>query len=183
MTVWRQDPALAGRFWGQDPDALEVLIHEGEPRRTGERPELCWVRITALYGHMMFPYRPRSARAPAATDDVRWGARSVYRGTLLDQPRRLTAIERGESLLLLTVAGTPLPVQVGARYLAERARWAVAPCDRCGADHALDPPTTLARTRFGAAAEAIPVEFTTLCACGGAMTWSALAAGLLPPLD
>lgn len=77
--------------------------------------------------------------------------------------------------------GLPNPLQVTAAYLAERARWALAPCDVCGADQGFDPPSVMARTRFPQLRDGdAPVMFTAHCACGGTMALAALDAPAEP---
>ncbi len=34
-TPWRTDPALVDKLHPWYPDDLQVLVHDGEPRRTG----------------------------------------------------------------------------------------------------------------------------------------------------
>jgi len=46
--VWRVDPTLRGTFHPRFPDDLQVLVHDGEPRRTGKGTELCWLRVVAV---------------------------------------------------------------------------------------------------------------------------------------
>lgn len=54
-------------------------------------------------------------------------------------------------------------------------------CDRCGADQTLDPPTSMARTRFpDAPAGSAPLAFSALCPCGGTMLL-ALVEGIAAP--
>ncbi len=55
---WRSDPALVGKFHPSYPDHLQVLVHDGEPRRTAHQPELCWVRVVA---EELGPERPALA--------------------------------------------------------------------------------------------------------------------------
>src|SRR5262245_12826318 len=100
MAVWRSDPDLSTRFHPQYPDHLQVLLHDGEPRRTSRGPEACWVEITALHGHVRFPNMTREA---AGSDRVHWIERAVYRATLLHPTHGLTTIGEGQSLLFLVV--------------------------------------------------------------------------------
>jgi hypothetical protein len=142
---WRTDPGLRGRFHPQYPDDLQVLVHDGEPRRTGKRTEVCWVRV-----------------------DAGEGTGGLYEGTLLNQPHALATVKAGDRIRFLSGAGGKHPLYVTAEYLAERDSWEIQPCPNCGFHEALDPPTVMARTRFpDALGDAVPVMFTAHCAlCG-----------------
>jgi len=173
---WRVDPDLAGRFHPQSPDDLQVVVHDGEPRRTRRAPESCWVRVQTVDGVLRVPNLAPGGSFPPAPEAVRWIERRVYRGTLLNQPHALTETRKDGDVLFVHAPGIPHPVQVRPDYLQERPRWAFVPCDRCGADQALDPPSVMARTRFpDAPAGSVPVAFTAFCPCGGTMMVSALA--------
>jgi hypothetical protein len=177
-TPWRTDPALAGAFHPEHPDDCQVVVHDGEPRRTQRRPEACWVTTTALHAKVTLPQSPHRGAAGRQLEPqaVAWREHVVYRGVLLNQPHHL-AQRAGDGVLFLVVPGLPHPLQVSDAYLAERARWAFAPCDRCGADQALDPPSVMAATRFpGTPAGSAPVAFTAFCPCGGTMMLQALGA-------
>jgi hypothetical protein len=169
MTSWRTDPALASRFHRDFPDDLQVIVHDGEPRRTGKQPELCWARITGERARAQFPRGPHDA--PTYHDTA------VYIATLLNQPHELTTIRGGERIFLVVAEGLPHPLMVTRDYLTERAVWSVVPCNRCGAEHTLDPPTTMAETRFpGTEAGTRPIAFSAFCPCGGTMMLSLIAA-------
>jgi hypothetical protein len=174
MTSWRADPDLAARFHPEYPDDLQVMVHDGEPRRTQKGPEACWARITGVHARVWFPNTTREAQPPFTPSNVGWNERPVYWATLLNQPHHLTTIRQGQPLLILAVTGIPHPLQVTEAYLTERVRWAVVPCDRCGADQALDPPTTMARTRFPNTEGSVPVAFSAFCPCGGTMLLMAM---------
>ncbi len=147
---WRRDPALRGRFHPRFPDDLQVLVHDGEPRRTGKRTEVCWVRVGADLGP-----------APA-------GGGRLLAGVLLNQPHARTTIHAGDALRFLSAPGGAHPLLVTDAYLAERAAWELEPCPSCGLAEALDPPSVMARTRFpDLDADALPVMFTAHCAACG----------------
>lgn len=162
-TPWRTDPALVGKLHPWYPDDLQILVHDGEPRRTGRRPELCWLRIEA---HLVGPERrilaaDESAPPPAAL------SRTVYLGELLNQPHNLTSIQRGDRIRFYASAGCDHPLMVTQAYLAARAEWHIEPCRACGLCEGLDPPPVMAGTRFPDV-EALPFMFTSHCAlCGG----------------
>ena len=142
---WRSDPGLRGRFHPQYPDDLQVLVHDGEPRRTGKRTEVCWVRVDG-------------------------GEAGLYEGELLNQPHQLATVKAGERIRFLSGAGGKHPLHVTPEYLAERDGWEIQPCPSCGMKETLDPPSVMARTRFpdaGGSETAVPVMFTAHCAlCG-----------------
>jgi hypothetical protein len=101
---------------------------------------------------------------------VQWTERTVYEGTLLNQPHGLATVRQGDVIRFVHVPGIPHPLMVTEPYLQERERWAFTPCSGCGADQGLDPPTVMARTRFpDAPPGTAPVAFTAFCSCGGTM--------------
>ena len=143
---WRVDPHLRGKFHPQYPDDLQVLVHDGEPRRTGKRTELCWVRVTG---------------------EDRGHATPVYVGELLSQPHALVTVKAGERLRFIAATGCKYPLYVTEAYLDERAGWDIGACPSCGLTETLDPPSVMAATRFPDLGEAAPVTFTAHCAqCG-----------------
>lgn len=169
-TPWRSDPDLAGKLHPQHPDDVQVIVHDGEPRRTQRSPEACWVRITGTGGVLRSPLAPPGATAPPTAASARWLERTVYVGQLLNAPHQLTTLAQGAVVRFVHAPGLPHPLLITAAYEGERPRWAFTPCDRCGADQALDPPTIMARTRFpNAPAGAVPVAFAAFCPCGGTM--------------
>ncbi len=145
---WRTDPGLRGRFHPQYPDDLQVLVHDGEPRRSGKRTEVCWVRVVA------------------AVD----ADEGLYEGELLNQPHQLVTVKAGDRVRFLGRAGGKHPLYVTPEYLTERVGWDIQPCPSCGLKECLDPPSVMARTRFADATGTgteIPVMFTAHCAvCG-----------------
>lgn len=162
-TPWRTDPALVDKLHPFYPDDLQVLVHDGEPRRTGRRPELCWARIV---GHLMGPERRVLASDESAPprDPL---PRTVYTGELLNQPHNLTTIHRGDAIRFYASAGCEHPLMVTQAYLAARAEWSIEPCRGCGLCEGLDPPPVMAGTRFPGA-EATPFMFSSHCPlCGG----------------
>lgn len=156
---WRRDPALRGRWHKQFPDDLQVLVHDGEPRRTQRAAEGCWVRVDAS--------EPAPARPSASADGVAIARGAVvYVGTLLNQPHKLTTLAQGDRVRFLPDPGGRHPLLVTEAYLAERAGWTIAPCPRCGLGEGLDPPSVMAATRFPDAGGTIEA-FTAHCvACG-----------------
>jgi hypothetical protein len=142
---WRTDPGLRGKFHPQYPDDLQVLVHDGEPRRSGKRTEVCWVRVDA-------------------------GEGGRYDGALLNQPHQLATVKAGQRIRFLASPGGRHPLYVTEEYLRERSGWDIQPCPSCGMHETLDPPSVMARTRFPDAESsgvAVPVMFTAHCAlCG-----------------
>lgn len=165
---WHADPALAGHFHPEHPSDLQVLVHDGEPRRTGRGPEGCWVTVRAVHGALQIPVAPPGAQPPLTRAAVSFVARPVYAGTLLNAPHQLTTARQGDTLLFVTSPGIPHPVRVTEQYIAERSDWTITPCNQCGADQALDPPSIMAQTRFPGA-PGVPVAFSAFCPCGGTM--------------
>jgi len=159
---WRTDPALRGRFHRSFIDDVQVLVHDGEPRRSGRKTELCWVRVVAAEDG---PPRPVADGDGAALPDHRG---PVYVGELLNRPHQLSSVTAGDAIRFLADAGGRHPLLVTAAYLEERPGWRLAPCGGCGRVEGLDPPSVMARTRFpDAPADALPVMFTARCSCGG----------------
>jgi hypothetical protein len=174
---WRLDPGLLGRFHPDYPDDIEVFCHDGEPRRTQVRPEVCWVRVASVA-----PWIERSvllieqyaAAYNAAIRSRPWGNLArVYHGVLLNQPHALTTVRQGGRVAFILAPGLDLPLMVSEAYLVERAHWSVIPCHRCGFYEALDPPSTMWKTRFPDARDApedaiAKKSFSAFCPlCGG----------------
>ncbi len=183
-TPWRNDPDLAGKLHPQSPDDLQVLVHDGEPRRTQRNPEGCWVKITGTAGALRSPVMPKGPPGPALASAVTWLERTIYTGQLLNAPHQLSTVAQGATVRFVHAPGIPNPLMITAAYESERPRWAFTPCDACGADQALDAPTTMARTRFpDAPPGAVPVAFSAICPCGGTMMLAQVegAAPSLPP--
>lgn len=142
---WRRAPALAGKWHKQFPDDVAVIVHDGEPKRTGTRVEICWVRVDAV-------------------DEV--AGRTVFAGTLLSTPKQLATWQAGARVRFVASGGRH-PVAVSDAYLADRAGWRVEACPRCGLAEGLDPPIQMFRDRFPDVGE--PVAFTAHCpVCGPA---------------
>lgn len=170
---WHQDPALVGRFHPQAPNDLQVVVHDGEPRRTQRGPEACWVRVDRVYGTLPSPLAPPDGTPPILPAQVNWQQRTIYGGTLLNQPTHLQTLKLDDPLGFVFTPGLPHPLYVSPAYAQERGEWAITPCNKCGADQALDPPSVMAKTRFPQApAGSMPVAFTAQCGCGGMMSLS-----------
>jgi hypothetical protein len=169
-TPWRNDRDLVGKLHPQHPDDVQVIVHDGEPRRTRKSPEACWVRITGTGGVLRSPLAQRGATAAPTPSNVQWLERTIYTGQLLNQPHGLTTVREGATVRFVHAPGIPNPLMITPGYESERPRWAVTPCDRCGADQALDPMSVMAKTRFpDMPPDAAPVAFTAFCPCGGTM--------------
>jgi|GEM_PF-2397959 len=169
-TPWRNDPSLHGKLLPEHPDDLQVLVHDGEARRTQRGPEGCWVRITSVGGVLRSPIAPPGAQPPLTAASVQWLERTIYQGQLLNQPTHLNSVRQGATVRFVYTPGIPHPLLITPQYEAERTRWAFIPCNQCGADQALDPMSTMAQTRFPNAPQgAVPVAFSAFCPCGGTM--------------
>lgn len=182
MTSWRADPDLQGRFHPQHPDDLQVIVHDGEPRRTQRGPEACWVRVTGIAGSLRLPTAPPNVPPPVPGHALQWSERTIYVGTLLNAPARLTTVREGDPIPFIHAPGLPHPLYITPEYQHERPSWCFVPCTGCGADQALDPMTTMARTRFpDAPAGTIPIAFSAFCPCGGTMLLSMIDGGSARP--
>lgn len=159
---WRTDPHLAGKFHPQFPDDIQVLVHDGDPRRMRRGPELCWVRVQRI---------DRAPTRPVTGAHGLEKSHFVYVGELLNGPHTLESVKKGDRIKLLSVAGMPHPLHVNDDYLRERLEWQITPCDKCGASECFDPPSVMARVRFpDAPADSEIQAFTSFCAnpnCGG----------------
>jgi hypothetical protein len=179
---WRTDPALLGKTHPSFPDDVQVVVHDGEPRRTGKRAEQCWVRITGARDgprKVVFTDEKSAGVTRAAFDQRHQGHPLVYTGILLNQPHQLTTIRQGQSLDFYANGGDGEAVRVTAAYVEERKGWGVVPCNQCGFCEGLDPPTTMAKTRFpDAPADATVQQFSSKCPkCGGLQMFAADDAG------
>lgn len=156
---WRRDPVLVGKFHRKFPDDLQVLVHDGEPKRTGRRTEVCWVRVDAAEAG---PARPSQSSTGAA---IARGTQ-LYVGELLNPPKQLTTLAAGARVRLVADAGGRHPVAVTAAYLAERPAWTIGACGACGLTEGLDPPSVMFATLAPDAGVA-PIAFTARCpVCG-----------------
>lgn len=165
---WRNDPALVGQFHPSFINDVQIIVHDGEPRRTGKKPELCWVRV----GGVEQGPRRRFLHSAAASTHAFDG--TVYLATLLNQPHLLTSVKQGDALCFYADVSANSPLLVSTAYLAERAAWRVQPCDRCGLCEGFDPPSLMAKTRFPDTPAGVEMlTFTALCAvCGGSQLWT-----------
>lgn len=168
---WRADPVLRPLLHASFPDDVQVLTHDGEPRRTKRDLEECWVRISgAVTGPARTAmYTPESGLSEAEFAR-RYQARDVvYLGKLLNAPHHLESVRQGDTIAFLCGGGVPNPLMVTEQYLAERSAWTIAPCGKCGLSECLDPPSVMARTRFANMPPgAVMKSFTAFCArCGG----------------
>ncbi len=133
------------------------------------------MRLESVAGAMRSP----RGRDPA---NVTWIERTVYAGRVLNQPHGLSTVKAGDLVQLVDAPGLPHPLAITSAYRRERETWAFAPCDKCGADQALDPPSVMARTRFpGMPAGSMPIAFTAFCPCGGTMMLAAIEGAATPP--
>ncbi len=179
---WRVDPDLRGKFHPDHPDDLQVLVHDGEPRRTKKPPEACWVQVIGEAGTLRAPNSDPGSNAPLGKQPVVWSTRTVYAGKLLNQPVNLSSVRQGSTVTFVHAPGMPHPLLVTDAYRKERERWSFTPCSKCGADQSLDPPTVMAQTRFpGTPPDHVPVGFTAFCPCGGTMVLALLNEATAPP--
>jgi hypothetical protein len=171
MTTWRTDPALQGRFHAEFADDLQVMVHDGEPRRTNKPPEACFVHVTGVVGTLRIPHAPPNAVPPVPASALQWTELPIYRGTVLNVPHNLTTVRQNQPIEFIAATGLPHPLQITPQYAQERSQWCITPCSGCGSDQALDPMTMMAKTRFpDAPGDSIPIAFSAFCPCGGTMT-------------
>ncbi len=141
---WRQHPKLRERFHPDAPDDLQVIVHDGGPRLSLNSPELVWVTVTAADG------------------------RDVFSGRVLNQPQHLKSVSQGTIIKFVAPAGDQL-LMVTGNYLAERDKWNIHGCNKCGLDELFDAPSDLMRVIFpDLPADASMEMFTSFCGiCGG----------------
>jgi hypothetical protein len=181
-STWRKDPYLKDRFHECHPEDLQVMVHDGELRRTGVTPEMCWVRVLraepgpsrrALYspGHTQLSQEEFAQRYSGDT----W----VYVGRMLNAPQQLHSVRQGEEIRFITGARLLYPLYVTPLYLQEREHWRIAPCNQCGTSEAFDPPSIMARFRFPDLPPGTEVKsFTAFCPmCDGVQLFSRVDAG------
>ena len=141
---WRDHAKLRGRFHPQYPDDLEVLVHEGGPRLSSKRPELVWVRISN------------------SNNDV-------FAGNVLNRPHQLESVKAGDAIQFIVPASGPHPLMVKTKYLAERPKWIIHPCNKCGMSELFDAPSDLMAKIFPNLPPGAEMKvFTSFCGvCGG----------------
>jgi len=142
--VWREHPALAGRFHPDYPDDTQVIVHDGGPRLTERRPELVWARVSGMEG-------------------------DLFAATVLNQPHQLSTVAAGQQIRFVAPPGLDHGLMVTERYLSERPGWDIEPCSKCGLAELMDAPSDLIRVVFPSAAPDAELEaFSAFCGlCGG----------------
>jgi len=135
---------LRGRFLPDHPDDLQVIVHDGGPRITRNRPEAVWVTVTGMDGE-------------------------VFRGRLLNEPHNLQSVRHGSEIKFVMPTGSEHPIMVTDKYLRERGSWVIDPCQKCGLSELFDAPSDLIRVLFPNTAPDEEVSmFTAFCPlCGG----------------
>ena len=160
---WRQHPKLVGCFDTDNPDAVQVIVHDGGPRLTDHALEEVWVHLDGV------------------------DENDVFSGKVLSDVDQLSSVERGSSIKFIATKKHKL-LLVTDKYLAERGDWHIVPCDQCGFDELLDAPTDLLHAVFPEVSDGAKFEtFTAVCGrCGGAqtvMSKDALIDGVSDPSD
>ncbi|MEE8104662.1 MAG: hypothetical protein V3T86_03910 [Planctomycetota bacterium] len=142
---WRDQPKLHGKFHPDFPDDVQVVAHDGYPRRVGRSSERIWVRISGV------------------RED------GAFAGRVLNKPHQLTTVSEGSEIIFVATAGEHLLMTTDA-YLLDRPSWRITPCDQCGLDELFDPPSDLARALFpNMPADSMMASFTCFCGlCEGA---------------
>lgn len=143
---WCTHPRLRGRFHAENPDDLQVLVHDGGPRFTPNPPELVWVRVTGADG-------------------------DVFSGCVLNAPVALEKTRQGDTIRFVVPIAGEYAIFLIEKYLRERSDWIIHPCAQCGLDELFDAPSDLVRAQFpDAPADATVEAFTVFCPlCGGVL--------------
>jgi hypothetical protein len=174
--AWHSDPHLKGLLHASFPDDIQVLVHDGEPRRTKREPELCWVRIltTEQGPTRRYIFIQQATTLTKSEFDRKYEPNDVvYVAKLLNTPHKLKTVCQGDTIRFLAGGGLQHPLHVSTQYLQERVRWFIAPCDKCGMGECLDPPSTMIELRFKTLSDpeikmAEPFSFSSFCPrCGG----------------
>ena len=141
---WRGHLQLVGRFHPDDPDVLQVVVHDGGPRMTDKRPELVWVRVLAAHAN-------------------------TFDAEVLNEPRQLMTVKGRDRIQFVVPSSGEHPIMVRQKYLDERGKWIINPCSTCGLSELFDAPSDLIATTFpGLNPEEAPEAFTAFCGvCGG----------------
>jgi hypothetical protein len=128
-----------------DFERMQVILHDGGPRKTDRRPELVWVRVTG-------------------------GAGDLFNGVVLDKPTQLRKVRKGSKISFVLTKSGQRALQVSARYIEERSSWRLlAPCNQCGLSELFDPPSELVAETFpGMRPEDVHEASRSLRAAGGA---------------
>lgn len=144
--LWTEDPLLKGKFHPEHPDHVQVLIHAGNPKFSGKRAEIAWVRVTESRGQ-------------------------YYIGSLVSPPKQLDNIRQGDDMLFMAVPSGPYPFLIGADYLEDRKNWIISPCSKCGFTEMFQSPTKHAEALMrqdNVPEGKTPIMLATSCPiCGG----------------
>jgi hypothetical protein len=141
---WRDHPKLQGRLHPEHPDDVQIIVHDGGPRMTDCRPEAVWVRVVGVEG-------------------------DVFTGEVLNRPQQLASVRQGDRVQFVVPASGEHALMVRPKYLAERDRWVIHPCNQCGLSELFDAPSDLVAKAFSnLPAGQVPEMFSAFCgACGG----------------
>lgn len=92
----------------------------------------------------------------------------VFTGRVLNQPQQLNTVSQGTVIKFVAPAGDQL-VMVTDKYLAERDKYIIHGCNKCGLNELFDAPSDLMRVIFpDLPADASMEMFTSFCGlCGG----------------
>ena len=141
---WRNHPKLQGRLHPQNPDDVQIIVHDGGPRMTDHRPEAVWVRVVEVEA-------------------------DVFTGDVLNRPQQLASVRQGDRVRFVVPDSGEHPLMIRPKYLEERERWVIHPCHRCGLAELFDAPSDLIAKVFPTLpAGQVPEMFTAVCGvCGG----------------
>ncbi len=92
----------------------------------------------------------------------------VFSGRVLNHPQQLETVSQGTEIKFVAAGGEHL-LMVTEKYLAEREKWNIHGCNKCGCNELFDAPSDLMRVIFpDIAADASIGMFTSFCGiCGG----------------
>jgi hypothetical protein len=166
---WREHPLLKGRFLPNQPDDLQVIVHDGGPQITRNEPEIVWVTVIGMDGDL---FRGRVQNQPHVLQTVRQGDEINFVMPTGDAPTTLLATAAARlGLEKPPRTGWLAPLLVTDKYLQEREAWIIPPCRGCGLSELFDAPSDLMRELFPESApDAERSSFTTPCPnCGAAL--------------
>ncbi len=155
---YHQPPVKPARLIAPVPaQTIPVLVHDGDPRRTGIIPQIVSVRTIdhdrdiPVFGFKTLP---------------------VFRGIVLGEVKGLKTVHAQTEILFVLPEGGPYPLLVTEEYIRERPRLRNStPCRGCGMTELFDPPSKHI-SRFALADDA-PMQkaiFTAHCGfCGNGL--------------
>ena len=159
LTRYHPASRRSGKDSFPEPEkSLQVILHDGNPTRTGIKSQLASVRVIArdrevpIFGNVML---------------------SVFRGIVIEDVKELKTVQVNDEILFVVPTRGPHPLLVTEQYLEERPRWSLTtPCRQCGMSELFDPPSGHVARHFPSLTEEEKrrISFTASCGfCGGGM--------------